>query len=102
MTARSRRAPRVRVTRRLDKTAVDELRLKVLEMVPESRHGVAEIIRTMRLATCCSQHEYAALCGVSPRVLMAVEAGSSRANAETLAKLVRPFGYRVGIVRNGE
>jgi hypothetical protein len=42
------------------------------------------------------------MCGVAPRVLAAVEAGTGGPTVETLEKLLRPFGYRVGVVRVAE
>jgi transcriptional regulator with XRE-family HTH domain len=71
-------------------------------MVPETRTAIGPLIRTMRHASRCSQREYAKLCDVSPRVLMAIEAGSTKVHVETLGKLLRPFGYRVGVVRTAE
>jgi hypothetical protein len=40
------------------------------------------------------------MCGVAPRVLAAIEADSGSPNVETLEKLLRPFGYRMGVVMN--
>jgi|ERR1700683_1231144 len=91
-----------RVTRALDKTEIDALRESLITMVPETRAEIGALIRTMRLASRCSQREYANLCEVSPRVLMTVEAGSLKVHVETLEKLLRPFGYRVGVVRSAE
>ena len=71
-------------------------------MVPETQAQIGALVRTMRLASRCSQREYAKICDVSPRVLMAVEAGSTKVHVETLEKLLRPFGYRVGVVRTAE
>jgi DNA-binding XRE family transcriptional regulator len=96
-----RRNPK-RVTRALDKTQIDALRESLLAMVPETQAQIGTLVRTMRLASRCSQREYAKLCEVSPRVLMAVEAGSTKVHVETLEKLLRPFGYRVGVVRTVE
>jgi hypothetical protein len=33
---------------------------------------------------------------------MAIEAGSTNVHVETLEKLLRPFGYQVGVVRTAE
>jgi transcriptional regulator with XRE-family HTH domain len=52
----------------------------------------------MRLITRKSQVEYAQWCDVAPRVLADIEAGKGSPTVETLEKLLRPFGYRVGIV----
>jgi hypothetical protein len=37
-----------------------------------------------------------------PRVLMAIEAGSTKVHVESLEKLLSPFGYQVGVVRSAE
>ncbi|HWJ35475.1 MAG TPA: helix-turn-helix transcriptional regulator [Steroidobacteraceae bacterium] len=91
-----------RVTRSLGKAQIDALREGLVTMVPETRAGIGTLIRTMRHASRCSQREYAKLCDVSPRVLMAIEAGSTNVHVETLEKLLRPFGYQVGVVRTAE
>jgi DNA-binding XRE family transcriptional regulator len=102
MNAKDVRKNPKRVTRALDKAQIDALRESLLTMVPESRAQIGDLVRTMRLASRCSQREYAKLSDVSPRVLMAVEAGSTKVHVETLEKLLRPFGYRVGVVRTVE
>jgi hypothetical protein len=56
------------------------------------------LVQPRRLATRRSQVEYARLCKVAPRVLADVEAGRRNVQVETLEKLLRPFGYRIGIV----
>jgi hypothetical protein len=99
MNAKDRRTDPRRVTRALDKTQIDALRESLIALVPETQSRIGALVRTMRLASRCSQREYAKLCEVSPRVLMAVEAGSTKVHVETLEKLLRPFGYRVGVVR---
>jgi DNA-binding XRE family transcriptional regulator len=102
MNAEPRRAAPRRVTRALDKGQVDALRENLMTLVPESRARIGDLVRMMRLAARCSQKEYAKLCDVSPRVLMAVEAGSINVHVETLEKLLGPFGYRIGVVRDVE
>jgi transcriptional regulator with XRE-family HTH domain len=52
----------------------------------------------MRLITRKSQAEYARFCGVAPRVLADLEAGKGSPRVETLDKLLRPFGFQVGVV----
>jgi DNA-binding XRE family transcriptional regulator len=102
MNARDLVAGPKRVTRALNKSQIDALRESLLTMVPETQAQIGALVRTMRLASRCSQREYAKICDVSPRVLMAVEAGSIKVHVETLEKLLRPFGYRVGVVRTAE
>ena len=91
-----------RVTRALDESQIDALRESLVTMVPETNAKIGTLVRTMRLASRCSQREYAKICDVSPRVLMAVEAGNTKVHVETLEKLLRPFGYRIGVVRAAE
>lgn len=45
-----------------------------------------------------SQPEYARLCGVAPRVLAEIEAGRGNPRLDTLEKLSKPFGLRIGVV----
>jgi hypothetical protein len=91
-----------RVTRSLDRAQIDALRESLVAMVPETRAGIGTLIRTMRPAARCSRREYAKLCDVSLRVLMAIEAGSTKVHVETLEKPLRPFGCKVGVVRTAE
>jgi DNA-binding XRE family transcriptional regulator len=87
-----------RVHRNLSAAEVEKLREKLADWVPDAKADLCTLIRTMRLAARCSQAEYARLCGVTPRVLAQVEAGGYRVQVETLEKLLRPFGYRIGVV----
>lgn len=87
-----------RVHRNLPAADVEQLRDSLAALIPEAKADVGMLIRTMRLATRRSQAEYARLCGVTPRVLAQIEAGGYRVQVETLEKLLRPFGYRIGVV----
>jgi XRE family transcriptional regulator, regulator of sulfur utilization len=87
-----------RVHRNLSRDEVESLRKKLLDLVPRASADIPQLMRTMRLITRKSQIEYAKLCEVAPRVLADIEAGKGSPTMETLEKLLRPFGYRVGIV----
>jgi XRE family transcriptional regulator, regulator of sulfur utilization len=87
-----------RVHRSLSRDEVESLREELVKSVPRASTDIPQLMRTMRLITRKSQIEYAKLCGVAPRVLADIEAGKGRPTVETLQKLLRPFGYRVGIV----
>ena len=91
-----------RVHRNLSRTEVEALRLRLTELVPVRGGSTRQVVRMMRLITRKSQSEYARMCGVAPRVLAAVEAGAGSPTVETLEKLLRPFGFRVGVVRVAE
>jgi transcriptional regulator with XRE-family HTH domain len=87
-----------RVHRNLSRDEVEALRERLAALVPAENAGVAELLRMMRLIARKSQAEYAQMCGVAPRVLANIESGTGSPTVETLGKLLRPFGYRVGVV----
>jgi putative transcriptional regulator len=87
-----------RVHRNLSREEIQALRDELTDLVPQAREDIPQLLRTMRLITRKSQAEYAQLCGVAPRVLANIEAGTGSPTVETLGKLLRPFGYRVGVV----
>ncbi len=55
----------------------------------------------MRRITGLTQPEYARLVGVAPRALIDVERGVANPTLETLEKIGRSFGLRVGLVVAG-
>lgn len=87
-----------RVHRSLSRDEVEALRDRLASLVPESKAEIPELLRTMRLIARKSQPEYARLCGVAPRVLADIEAGRGNPRVDTLEKLLKPFGLRVGVV----
>ena len=91
-----------RVHRNLSRAEIESLRLRLTELVPVRGGSIRQVVRMMRLITRKSQSEYARMCAVAPRVLAAVEAGTGSPTVETLEKLLRPFGFRVGVVRVAE
>jgi predicted transcriptional regulator len=87
-----------RVHRNLSTTEIDAMREHLAALIPPAQADIGALIKTMRLATRRSQSEYARLCKVAPRVLADIEAGRRNVQVETLEKLLRPFGYRIGVV----
>ena len=87
-----------RVHRNLSTTEIDAMRENLAALIPPAQADVGTLIKTMRLATRRSQTEYARLCKVAPRVLADIEGGRRNVQVETLEKLLRPFGYRIGVV----
>jgi DNA-binding transcriptional regulator YiaG len=98
VTSQETSTPLQRVHRNLSKAEIDALREKLAALIPEAQAEIGALIKTMRLATRRSQAEYARLCQVAPRVLADIEAGKRNVQVETLEKLLRPFGYRIGVV----
>jgi transcriptional regulator with XRE-family HTH domain len=88
-----------RVHRNLSRDEIEALRAELTDAVPAARKSIPALLRMMRLIARKSQAEYAQLCGVAPRVLTDIEAGTGRPTVETLEKLLTPFGYRVEIVQ---
>lgn len=87
-----------RVHRHLSRDEVERLRRELAALVPQAHADIPRLLRTMRLIARQSQAEYSRLCGVAPRVLADIESRKGRPTVETLEKLLRPFGYKVGIV----
>lgn len=88
-----------RVHRSLDAQQVAALRSEVAAKIPVSDLPIGETIRNMRISIKRSQAEYASLCGVSPRVLADIEAGSGNPTLKTLQALLQPFACDIGVVR---
>ena len=87
-----------RVHRNLSRDEVEALRKQLASSVPRATADIGHLMKTMRMITRKSQMEYARMCAVAPRVLADIEAGKGSPTVETLEKLLRPFGFRVGIV----
>jgi len=87
-----------RVHRNLGREEVESLRARLAELVPMESASIPELLRMMRLVARKSQAEYARMCGVAPRVLTNIESEVGSPTVETLGKLLRPFGFRVGVV----
>ena len=87
-----------RVHRNLSRDEVELLRQELVTLVPRASADIPRLLRTMRLIARKSQVEYARMCGVAPRVLTDIEAGRGSPTVETLEKLLKPFGYRLGVV----
>lgn len=89
-----------RVRRKLSREEVDALRRELAALVPDAGEDLPDVLRRMRFIAKLSQAEYAKLCGVSPGTLSKIEAGTGDPSVGTLEKLLRPFGFTVGVVRN--
>jgi len=87
-----------RVHRNLGREEVERLRARLAELVPMESASIPDLLKMMRLVARKSQAEYARMCGVAPRVLTNIESEVGSPTVETLGKLLRPFGFRVGVV----
>jgi DNA-binding XRE family transcriptional regulator len=89
-----------RVHRNLSREDIENLRQALAAGVPQAGESFAEVLRRMRFITRLSQAEYAQLCKVSLTTLCKTEAGTADPSVSTLNKLLKPFGFEVGVVRN--
>lgn len=89
-----------RVRRKLSREEVEALRRELAALISDKGEDLAEVLRRMRFIARLSQAEYAKLCGVSAGTLSKIEAGTGDPSIGTLEKLLRPFGFTVGVVRD--
>jgi len=78
------------------------LRESLYEDIQAGRLTLGEATRCMRKIVGMTQPEYARLIGIAPRVLMDIERGHGNPRLNTLEKLAKPFGLRVGFVAASE
>lgn len=87
----------------LDKAERQALRLQLYEDLDAGRLGVPETVRRMRLVTGLTQEAFARrIAGVSLPALQRIEQGRANPRMDTLEKIGRHFGVRVGFVRTKE
>ena len=91
-----------RVHRKLSREEIDALRRELESLVPQGPSDLPDVLRRMRFITRLSQAEYARLCGVSLGTLARIEAGEADPTVGTLATLLKPFGFTVGVVRDAK
>ncbi|HWM27135.1 MAG TPA: helix-turn-helix transcriptional regulator [Woeseiaceae bacterium] len=67
------------------------------EAIERGEISVGEAVRSMRKISGMNQKAFAQkIVGVSPRVLAEIELGRANPTVETLNKIGRAFGYKVG------
>jgi ribosome-binding protein aMBF1 (putative translation factor) len=80
----------------------EELEAKRAELrkaLREGRLSIGQTVREMRRLTGLTQKEYAErVAKVFPRVLMEIERGTANPTLETLERLAKPWGWKVGFV----
>jgi transcriptional regulator with XRE-family HTH domain len=75
------------------------LRSQLYERAKRADVGLVEAVRMMRKIAGRTQAEYAALVGVSPRVLIDFERGVGNPTVKTLEKMLAPFNMEVTVRR---
>ena len=75
------------------------IKQELIEAIENNAISLGEAVRRMRKITGMSQKAYAErIVGVTTRILAEVERNEGNPTLETLNKIGRPFGYRVGFV----
>lgn len=82
----------------LDDRASMASRLALHEDVAAGGLEWSEVVRRMRQSLGMTQARFAHTFKLSRRLVVALEAGTANPTAETLARLGRPFGYKVGFI----
>ena len=86
---------------RWTKPSKEEIRAKRTEIAELARMGrlkLPDAIVTMRHALGMSQQQFAALFRLTRRQLAEIERGEANPTVETLERIGKPFGFRVGFV----
>lgn len=82
--------------------STEELEIRRKELRRRLRDGalsLGESVREMRRLTGLTQTEYAErVARVFPRVLMDIERGTANPTLETLERIAKPWGWKVGFV----
>ena len=81
-------------------TASVQIREAFYKDIQAGHLSLGEATRRMRKIVGMTQAEYARLIGVAPRVLMDIERGHGNPRLNTLEKLAKPFGLRVGFCQS--
>jgi transcriptional regulator with XRE-family HTH domain len=84
------------------RAARSALREELFDRVRAGDLGLVEAVRMMRKVAGKSQADYAALVGVSPRVLMDFERGVGNPTLATVEKLLKPFGLSLTVRRQAD
>lgn len=75
------------------------LRQEFYQNIENDSLSLSEALKKMREIAGMTQTEYAQMVGITPRVLMDIEREKGNPRLDTLSKLGKPFGLRLGFVR---
>lgn len=76
---------------------------ELIQAIETNQLSLGEAVRGMRKVAGMSQKDYAQrIVGIATRILAEVELDQGNPTLETLNKIGRPFGYRVGFVRRSK
>lgn len=85
--------------KRLSIAEQESRRAALRQALREGRLEIGAALREMRRLTGLSQKDYAEkVARIFPRVLMEIERGHANPTLETLEKLAKPWGWKVGFL----
>jgi ribosome-binding protein aMBF1 (putative translation factor) len=85
--------------KRLSIAEQESRRAALRQALREGRLEIGAAVREMRRLTGLSQKDYAEkVARIFPRVLMEIERGHANPTLETLEKLAKPWGWKVGFL----
>ncbi len=91
--------PRAKI-HKLDPASFNTQKLALLERIPKGELTLGQATKEMRLLLGMTQEEYGAkVVGLSRKIVSAIENDTHNPELETLKKISKPFGLRVGFVR---
>ncbi len=89
--------------KRLSSQELDARREALKAALRAGRISLSESVREMRRLTGMTQKDYAEkVAKVFPRVLMEIERGTANPTLETLERIARPWGWKVGFIPPSE
>ena len=76
-----------------------EKRRELFDAIGRGELSVAQAAKALRRTTGKTQREYAALIGISPRILMQIEQGRGNPTLKSITKVIAPFGLDLSLRR---
>jgi putative transcriptional regulator len=91
--------PRAKIDK-LDPSTFNGKKLALLERIPQGELTLGQATKEMRLLLGMTQEEYGEkVVGLSRKIVSAIENDIHNPELETLKKIAKPFGLRVGFLR---
>lgn len=85
-----------RKIKKLDAKTAMQLRQDFYSDIEAGKLSLSDALKQMRKIAGMTQTEYAQLIGITPRVLMDIEREKGNPRLDTLNKLGKPFGLKLG------
>lgn len=87
------------MTRKLSGLELEARRARLRQNLRDGTLSLGESVREMRKLTGLTQKDYAErVAKVFPRVLMDIERGKANPTLETLERIAKPWGWKIGFI----